>query len=183
MLKNALSDTVNWQTRKCSNCTKSQASAWMIINSSRRNSRGEQKNFHTLRIFVSLRGLMTWKVMQRNVWSDVVSYQIRRLNNSTKVSTPCIDDHHFEQEEMKSVGELPQVCSQIVLKCLYMARIVRPDILWSINKLARSVTKWTQACGRRLAMLISYIHHTNDFRQVCHVGNATQHCRLGLFQD
>ena len=29
----------------------------------------------------------------------------------SKVSTPCIDDHHFEEEEMKSVGELSQVCS------------------------------------------------------------------------
>ena len=43
------------------------------------------------------------------------------LSNKTtqqlyKVSTPCIDDHHFK-EEMKSVGELFQVCSQIVLKC------------------------------------------------------------------
>ena len=36
-----------------------------------------------------------------------------------KVSTPCIDDHHFKEEEMKSVGELSQVCSQIVLKCSY----------------------------------------------------------------
>ena len=34
-----------------------------------------------------------------------------------KVSTPCIDDHHFKEEEMKSVGELSQVCSRIVLKC------------------------------------------------------------------
>ena len=32
-----------------------------------------------------------------------------------KVSTPCIDDHHFKEEEMKSVGELSHVCSQIVL--------------------------------------------------------------------
>ena len=29
-----------------------------------------------------------------------------------KVSTPCIDDHHFEEEELKSVGELSKVCSQ-----------------------------------------------------------------------
>ena len=36
-----------------------------------------------------------------------------------KVSTPCIDDHHFkEEEETKSVGELSHVCSQIVLKKL-----------------------------------------------------------------
>ena len=47
---------------------------------------------------------------------------------------------------------------KIVLKCLYLARIGRPDILWSVNKLA--------ACDRRLARLISYIHHTNDFRRV-----------------
>ena len=29
-----------------------------------------------------------------------------------KVSAPCIDDHHFIEEEMKSVGELSHVCSQ-----------------------------------------------------------------------
>ena len=100
-----------------------------------------------------------------------------------KVSSPCLDDHHFKKEELESVGEVSKVCSQIVMKCLYLARIGRPDILWSVNKLARSVTKWTQACDRRLARLISYIHHTNDYQQFCHVGNPTQHCRLGLFQD
>ena len=100
-----------------------------------------------------------------------------------KVSSPCLDDHQFEKEELESVGELSEVCSQIVLKCLYLARIERPDILWSVNKLARLVTKWTQACDRSLAMLISYIHHTNDVRQYCHVGSTAQHCRLGLFED
>ena len=56
-----------------------------------------------------------------------------------KVSTPCIDDHHFKEEEMKSVGEVSQACSQILLKCLYLARIGRLDILWSVNKFARSI--------------------------------------------
>ena len=78
-----------------------------------------------------------------------------------KVSTSCIDDH--QEEEMKSVGELSKVCSQIVLKCLYLARSGRPDILWSMNKLARSITKWTKACDKRLCRLISYIHHTCDW--------------------
>ena len=90
------------------------------------------------------------------------------LSNKTtqqlnKVSTPCIDDHHFKEEELKSVGELSQVCSQIVLKCLYLARIGRPDILRLVNKLARSITKWTKACDKRLSRLISYIHHTCEF--------------------
>ena len=65
-----------------------------------------------------------------------------------KVSTPCLDDHHFKEKETKSVGELSNTCSQIVLKCLYLARIGRPDILWSVSKLARSITKWTKACEK-----------------------------------
>ena len=81
-----------------------------------------------------------------------------------QVSTPCIDDHHFKEEEMNSVGELSQGCSQIVLKCLYLARIGRPDILWSVR-------------------LISYIHHTREYKQYCHVVNTAKQCRLGLFED
>ena len=143
---------------------------------------GELKNYHVPRIFVFLHGLMMWRVMQRNVWNDVVSWQTSLHNY--KVSTPCIDVHHFkEEEEMKSVGELSHVCSQIVLKCLYLARIGRPDILWSVNKLARSITKWIKACDKRLNRLVSYIHHTSEYKQYCHVGNTAKQCRLGLFQD
>ena len=36
-----------------------------------------------------------------------------------KVSSPCLGDHQVRQEELEWVGELSQVCSQIVLKCLY----------------------------------------------------------------
>ena len=127
---------------------------------------------------------MTWLVMQRNVWNDIVSWQIGRLTQQLyKVSTPCIDDQHFKEEELKSVGELSKVCSQIVLKCLYLARIGRPDILWSVNKLARSITKWTKACDKRLNRLISYIHHSCEHKQYCHVGNTAKQCRMGLFQD
>ena len=94
-----------------------------------------------------------------------------------------MDDHQFKEKENGSVGELSTVCSQIVLKCLYLARIGRPDILWSVNKLARAVTKWTKACDKRLARWISHIHHICEYRQYCYVGNTAQHCRLGLFQD
>ena len=100
-----------------------------------------------------------------------------------KVPTPCIDDHHFKEEETKSVGELSNTCSQTVLKCLYLARTGRPDILWSVKKLARFIKKWTKACDKRLNRLISYIHHTCEYKQYCHVGNTAKQCRLGLFQD
>ena len=112
-----------------------------------------------------------------------MSWRTKTTQQLHKVSTPCIDDHHFKEEELKSVGELSKVCSQIVLKCLFLVRIGRPDILWSVNKFARSITKWTKACDKRLNRLISYIHHTCDYKQYFHVGNTAKQSRLGLFQD
>ena len=52
-----------------------------------------------------------------------------------------------------------------------------------MNKLARSITKWTKACDKRLSRLVSYIHHTCEYKQYCYVGNSAKQCRLGLFQD
>ena len=52
-----------------------------------------------------------------------------------------------------------------------------------MNKLARSITKWTKACDIRLCRLISYIHRTCEYKQYCHVGSTAKQCRLGLFQD
>ena len=81
------------------------------------------------------------------------------------------------------MGELSKVCSQIDFTCLHLARIGRPDFLWSVNKFARSFTKWTEACDKRLFRLISYIDHTSEYKHYCHVGNTAKQCRLGLFQD
>ena len=120
--------------------------------------------------------------MQRNAWKDIANWQTKTTQQLDKVATPWLDDHQYK-EEMGSVGDLSTVCSQIVLKCLYLARIGRPDILWSVNKLARAITKWIKACDKRSARLISYIHHTREFRQYCFVENTAQQCRRGLFQD
>ena len=62
-----------------------------------------------------------------------------------KVSIPSIDDQHSKEEELKSEGELSKVCCQSVLRCLYLARMSRPDIIWPVNKFARSITTWTKA--------------------------------------
>ena len=80
--------------------------------------------------------------------------------NFKKVATPCMDDHQFTDSEMQEKGKLSDVAARAVLKCLYLASVARPDILWTVNLLARNVTKWTKACDRRMERLISYIHHT-----------------------
>ena len=62
-----------------------------------------------------------------------------------KVSTPCLEDQEIKKEDSETVGELSNVCSQVVLKCLYLARIGRPETVWSVNKLARAYTTWTRS--------------------------------------
>ena len=63
-------------------------------------------------------------------YSELANKNIEQL---CKVSTPYIDNRQFKKEELETVRELSKVCSQIVLKCLYLARIGRPDIPWSAN--------------------------------------------------
>ena len=118
--------------------------------------------------------------MPRNVWNDIVSWRTERRNNSTKYQFHALTT--IKKEELKSVGELSNVCSQIVLKCLFLARIGRPDILWSVNKFARSITKWTKACDKRLSRLISHVHHTSEYKQCCHVGNNAKQCNWDCFR-
>ena len=49
-----------------------------------RISAGATENYHARKICVSLRGPTTWRVMPRNVWKDIVSWQTGRLNISTE---------------------------------------------------------------------------------------------------
>ena len=99
------------------------------------------------------------------------------------VATPCIDDHQLTEEDTDTVGTLDKVASRIVLKVLYLARMGRPDVLWSVNTLARKVTKWTTGCDKRTMRLISYLQKTKDWGQVCFVGDHPQDCWIACFCD
>ena len=64
--------------------------------------------------------------------------------------------------------------------CIWPA-LVDLIVLWLVNKLARAITKWTRACDKRPARLISYFQFTCEYQQHFHVGNTAQQCRLRLF--
>ena len=100
-----------------------------------------------------------------------------------RVGTPCIDDHALSPADFEQKGKLSDCCARIVLKALYLARMNRIDILWSVNTLAREVTRWTVACDKRLLRLISYLHFTQDWVQTCWVGDHPSDCHLALYAD
>ena len=76
------------------------------------------------------------------------------VSSLQKRTTPCIDDHQLQAADSTTKGSLEPIASRVVLKILYTARLGRPDTLWSVNTLARKVTKWNKACDKRLHRLI-----------------------------
>ena len=104
----------------------------------------EKYQFPRNRMRIFPHGPVTWKVMQRSEWKDIANWRTKQLNSYTKSQHHVMTTTNSKKKKWESVGELSKFCSQIVLKGLYLARIGRPDILWSVNKLARAVTKCRQ---------------------------------------
>ena len=68
------------------------------------------------------RGRTIWKDTRKNASRDC-ELAIKKTELLYEVPTPRLDDHNFKEAELETVGELTDVCSQIVLECLYLARI------------------------------------------------------------
>ena len=82
------------------------------LSESRMSAGGAEKLLHLER---SEANMSSWSCDVEG-HGDIANLQTNRFHNYTKVATPCLDDHHFKEEELKSVGELSKICAQIVLK-------------------------------------------------------------------
>ena len=77
-----------------------------------------------------------------------------------KVSTPCIDDHRFKEERIEICW---RIFKSMLSNCSEMGKL---GTYWKTRysmvseQVARSITKWTKACDKRLSRLISsFITH------------------------
>ena len=55
---------------------------------------------------------------RKSLWKDMQAGKIKR-QQLCKVSSPSLDDHNFKEKDVDMVGEMSNVCSQIILTCLY----------------------------------------------------------------
>ena len=58
----------------------------------------------------------------KSAWEDIATWRFKKTEQLHKISTPCLNDHNFKKDGLETVGEFTKVCSQIELKCLYLAR-------------------------------------------------------------
>ena len=89
---------------------------------------------------------MTWKVTFKSVLKAIANWRTRPLTkfsgfHTLLVTTSRLDDHQVKAEDLENVGELSETWSRIVLKWLYLARIGRPDLLWTVKLLGKTSHK------------------------------------------
>ena len=119
---------------------------------------------------------------KKKCWEILRVGKERCIFSPTSCNTPCMYDHLISLEDYERTGRLIAVCAQIVLKCMWLASSGRPDLLWSVNTLKRSVTTWNKVCGKKLPRSIRYSSQTKKQRQFCHVKIKLQIANL-FFQD
>ena len=81
-----------------------------------------------------------------------------------------------------SVGELSNVCSQMALKFLYLAIIGRLDLLWSVNKFPRGVTKVNESLWQTLSSF-DFTHSHEWPQTILPCGQYGAALSIGLFRD
>ena len=69
------------------------------------------------------------------------------------------------------------------MKCLWLGRLARPDIIKPIGDLATQVQRWSRNCDRMLHRLVCYIHSSLQHRLVGAVGDLPDDVRLRLYVD
>ena len=115
-------------------------------------------------------GPVTWKVRRRNAWRGSANLQTNRHNNYTKSQLHVLTTINSKKKDLLDNGQ------KYALK---LSSVELENLMFYCpeNKLVRAVTKWTKDSNKHLALLISYIHHTCEFKQYCYVGHTTQQCR------
>ena len=78
------------------------------------------------------------------------------------VPTPCIPEASMCDDELSTPGQLSTSASKILMRCLWLSRLCRPDIAFAVQRLASRVTRWTKWEDRQTYRLISYLHATCD---------------------
>ena len=81
----------------------------------------------------------------------------------------------------RKLGRSHVVASNIVVKYVWIARLTRPDIYWTVNSLARHLTKWSVACDKRPFRLTCWVHQTADLVMSCYIEDTPRTCQIVMF--
>jgi hypothetical protein len=98
-------------------------------------------------------------------------------------STPFVPEGSLVASDDDEKGELAGNACRVLMKCLWLGRLARPDLVKPIGDLASMITKWSVNCDRQLYRLICYIHSTQHYKLTGTVQDRPEDLVLRLFVD
>ena len=121
--------------------------------------------------------------MQRNAWNSVASWLAKRFSNFTKSQLHVLMTINSKKKNWNPLENCRMYALKLFWHVFIWGALVDLILCGQSTNLHARYQKWTRACDKRQACLISYIHFTSEYRHHCHVGNTAKQCRLGLFRD
>ena len=100
-----------------------------------------------------------------------------------RVATPFVSDGSLCAEDDEIKGALSDNACEVLVKCLWVARLARPDIIRPITLLATKIQCWSRNCDKQLHRLISYMSSTIDLKITGQILDDPQQLELALFVD
>ena len=74
---------------------------------------------------------------------------------------------------------MADIALKLIMNNMWVGRYARRDIGRAVGHLATKVSRWTPLEDKKLHRLMSYMHHSREFRQIGFPGDLC----LGLFAD
>ena len=84
---------------------------------------------------------------------------------------------------MEPQGKLAKHAAGVLMKILHAARIARFDLLRTVNRLARRITKWTMEDDAALFTLMAFIQHSKEDKMIGWVGDEMSAIHMALYAD
>ena len=88
-----------------------------------------------------------------------------------------------DENAQDSPGELSKDCCSMVMKCLWLGRLARPDCMKAICDLATHMANWFRNDDKRLYRLICYLDSTTNMHLIGKVHDHLDDLKLLLFVD